>query len=99
MTVLTLRLSDQPVITLPAELARLAGLEEGQVQVIPHQQQVTVIPITASTDYTVRWKVMQAALREQAVQLDLIPADRRDASYWQTVAPLFAEADQLVGSA
>ena len=54
MTVLTLRSSDQPIITLPAELARLAGLEEGQVQVIPNQQQVTVLPITASTDYTVR---------------------------------------------
>lgn len=96
MTVLALRLFDQPVITLPAELARL---EEGQVQVIPNQQRVTVLPITASTDYTVRWEIIQAALREQAVQLDLIPADRRDASYWQTVAPLFAEAEQLVGSA
>lgn len=98
MTVLTLRLSDQPVITLPTEVARLAGLEEGQVQVIFNQQSITVLPITAPTDYTVRWESMAAALREQAAQLDLVPADQRDASYWETVAPLFEEAERLVGS-
>ena len=99
MTVLTLRLSDQPVITLPAELARLAGLEEGQVQVIPNQQRVTVLPMPVPDDYAVQWESMAAILREQAAQLDLTPADHRDASYWATVAPLFAEAERLVGSA
>ncbi|PKO21853.1 MAG: hypothetical protein CVU38_12515 [Chloroflexi bacterium HGW-Chloroflexi-1] len=99
MTVLTLRLSNQPVITLPAELARLAGLEEGQVQVISNQQRVTVVPVPVRADYAVQWESMAAILREQATQFDLTPADRRDASYWETVAPLFAEAERLVGSA
>jgi|WetSurMetagenome_2_1015567.scaffolds.fasta_scaffold281400_3 hypothetical protein len=99
MTLLTLRLSDQPVITLPAELARLAGLEEGQVQVIPNQQRITVLPIPAPADYTVRWENLAATLREQAAQLDLTPGDRRDASYWEMVAPLFDEAEHLVGVA
>lgn len=99
MTVLTLRVSDQPVITLPAELARLAGLEEGQVQVIPNEHRVTVLPLSEPTDYAARWESLAAALRENAAQYDLAVADRRDAAYWETVAPLFAEAERAVGSA
>jgi len=99
MTVLTLRLSDQPVITLPAELARLAGLREGgQVQVIPDQQRVTVLPVPIASDYAAQWANLSATLREQAAQFDLAPSDRRDASYWETVAPLFAETEQSLSS-
>ena len=96
MTVLTLHLSDQPIITLPAELAHLAGLVEGQVQVISSQKRLTVLPVAVPTDYTVRWEAMAATLREQAAQFDLPLEDRRDAAYWETVAPLFEEAGHLV---
>jgi hypothetical protein len=44
MTTLTLQLSDKPIATLPAELARQAGLEEGEVQVIFGEHSLTVIP-------------------------------------------------------
>ena len=99
MTLLTLRLSDQPVITLPADLARLAGLQEGQVQVIPDPQRVTVLPIPALADYAARWESLSASLREQAAQFDLAPVDGRDAAYWETVAPLFDEAERFVSAA
>jgi hypothetical protein len=98
MALLTLRLSDQPVITLPTELARRAGLAEGQVQVIPNHRRVTILPIAAPADYTARWESLSVTLREQAAQFDLAPADGRDAAYWETVAPLFEEVERFIGA-
>lgn len=99
MTVLTLRLSDQPVITLPAELARLAGLEEGQVRAVPDEHRVTVMPMLVTADYSARWDSLAAVLREQVVQFAPDLTDRRDASYWELVASLFAESERSIGSA
>jgi virulence-associated protein VagC len=99
MTILALRLSDEPIVTLPAELAYQAGLEEGEVQVILGEHSLTVAPITASLDYTLRWEAMAARLREQAAQFDLPQEDCRDASYWEIVTPLFEEAERTVSSA
>jgi hypothetical protein len=48
-------------------------------------------PITPPTDYTIRWEAMAATLRKQAAQFDLSLQDRRDASYWAIVTPLFEE--------
>ena len=98
MTTLTLQLSDKPIATLPAELARQAGLEEGEVQVIFGEHSLTVIPITPPTDYTIRWKAMAATLREQAAQFDISLDDRRDASYWEIVNPLFEEVERIASS-
>jgi antitoxin component of MazEF toxin-antitoxin module len=98
MTTLTLQLSDQPVVTLPAELAHQAGLEEGEVQVILGEHSLTVIPVTPSADYTTRWEAMAATLREQAAQFGFSLEDRRDASYWEIVTPLFQEAERIASS-
>jgi hypothetical protein len=98
MTVVPLRLSDQLMVTLPAELARQAGLSEGNVEVVLGETGLTVLPGTPSTDYTARWEIMAATLREQTPQLDLFVEDRRDQSYWEIVAPLFEEAARTVGS-
>ncbi len=98
MTTLTLRLSNQPLITLPAELARGLGLQEGTVQVIPGQHSLTFLPVTQPADYTARWAAMSAALREQASQFDLSAEDRRDAEYWAIVAPLFEETERTPSS-
>jgi antitoxin component of MazEF toxin-antitoxin module len=100
-TALTLRLSsDESVVTLPAELARQAGLEEGNVQVIVGQNSLTLTPTMPSTDtdYAIRWEVMAAALREQAAQFDFSLEDRRDTSYWEVVNPLFEEAERMASS-
>lgn len=51
MGTLTLRLSDEPIVTVPAELARQVGLEEGEVQVILGEQSLTVMPGTSPEDY------------------------------------------------
>ncbi len=98
MTTLTLQLSDKSIATLPAELAHQAGLEEGKVQVILGEHGLTVIPVTPPTDYTIRWKAMSATLREQAAQFDFSLEDRRDASYWEIVNPLFEETECMVSS-
>jgi antitoxin component of MazEF toxin-antitoxin module len=98
MTTLTLQLSDKPVVTLPAELAHQAGLEEGEVQVILGEHSLTVIPVTPSADYTIRWEAMAATLREQAAQFGFSLKDRRDASYWEIVNPLFQEAERIASS-
>ena len=98
MTTLTLQLSDKPIATLPAELARQAGLEEGEVQVIFGEHSLTVMPATLPTDYTIRWNTMAATLREQAAQFDFSPEDQRDASYWEIVNPLFEEVERIASS-
>lgn len=95
MTTLTLHLSNQPLITLPAELARVLGLREGAVQVIPGHHSLTFLPVTQPADYTVRWAAMSATLHEQAQQFDLSAEDHRDAEYWAIVAPLLEEAQHI----
>jgi len=98
MATLTLQLSDESIVSLPAELAHQAGLEEGEVQVILGEHSLTVIPVTPSADYTIRWEAMAATLREQAAQFEFSLEDRRDASYWEIVNPLFEEAERTVSS-
>lgn len=98
MTTLTLQLSDQPLVTLPAELAQQAGLEEGQVQLILGDHSLTVVPATPPTDYAARWQTVATTLREQAAQFRVSVEDRRDASYWEIVNPLFEETDRIAGS-
>jgi len=98
MTTLTLQLSDKAIATLPAELAHQAGLEEGKVQIILGEHSLTVMPIMSPTDYTIRWEAMAATLRKQAAQFSLSLEDRRDASYWKIVNPLFEEARCIVSS-
>ncbi|MBL7064102.1 MAG: AbrB/MazE/SpoVT family DNA-binding domain-containing protein [Anaerolineae bacterium] len=98
MATLTLRLSNEFTVALPAKLARRAGLEEGKVQVILGERSLTVTPITPPTNYTIRWKSMATTLREQAAQFDFSPEDRRDASYWEIVNPLFEEVERIVSS-
>jgi len=99
MATLTLQVSDESIVTLPAELAHQAGLEEGEVQVILGEHSLTVIPATPSTDDTIRWEAMSATLREQAAQLDFSLEDRRDASYWEIVIPLFEEVERTASDA
>ena len=96
MTTFPLLLSDKSAVVLPAELAHQAGLEEGDVQVILGEHSLTVVPSASATDYTTRWNAVAATLREQAVQFDLSLTDRRDASYWEIVNPLFEEAERMV---
>jgi len=98
MTVVPLRLSDQLLVTLPAELARQAGLSEGNVEVVLGEIGLTVLPGTPSSDYPARWEIMAAALREQTAQLVPSAEDRRDQSYWEIVAPLLEETARTVGS-
>jgi len=98
MATLTLQLSDESILSLPAELAHQAGLEEGEVQVILGEHSLTVIPVTPSADYTIRWQAMAATLREQAAQFGFSLEDRRDASYWEIVTPLFEEVERTLSS-
>lgn len=98
MTTLTLQLSNQPLITLPAELASMLGLREGMVQVIPGENSLTFLQVSQPADYTVRWTAMSATLREQAQQFELSAEDRRDAEYWAIVTPLLEEAEHIPGT-
>jgi hypothetical protein len=98
MATLTLQLSDKPIVTLPAELAYQVGLEEGEVQIVLGEHSLTVIPATPSTEYTIRWEAVSATLREQAAQFDFSLEDRRDASYWEIVHPLFEEVERTLTS-
>jgi antitoxin component of MazEF toxin-antitoxin module len=100
MATVILQLSgESSTVILPAELAQQAGLEEGEVDVILGERSLTVVPMSSTTDYTIRWETMSAALREQAAGIDLHYEDRRDASYWEIVTPLFEEAGRIAGSA
>ena len=99
MTLLTLRLSDQPVITLPADLARLAGLQEGQVQVIPDPQRVTVLPMPAPADYAARGKACPHRSASRPRNSIWLLSTAATPWYWETVAPLFDEAERFVSAA
>jgi antitoxin component of MazEF toxin-antitoxin module len=97
MATFPLQLSNQASVVLPTELARQAGLEAGEVQVILGAHRLIMLPATPSIPYAKRWEAMSAALREQAVRFDL-SEDRRDADYWNVVAPLFEETERALGS-
>jgi len=43
-----------------------------------------------------RWSAIVACLREQAIQLNPVTEDRRDAAYWEIVAPLFDEVNRVI---
>ena len=51
-----------------------------------------------TTFYTICWKAMAATLCEQAAQFDFSLKDRRDASYWEIVTPLFKETERIASS-
>ena len=100
MSTLTLRLSNEPIITLPTDLARRAGLAEGtDLRAIVMDREIDLRPADQEADdYTVAWSIRRAQLREHAFKkknlntaLGLYGPDRRDEEYWQIVAPLMEE--------
>lgn len=99
MAAYTLTLSNDPVVILPAELARMAGLQEGAVQVIPGEQSLTVAAAPAAGEYAGRWQIMASALREQAEAYGIESEDRRDEAYWAIVNPLLDDAERWISSA
>lgn len=98
MAAYTLTLSNDPIVILPAELARMVGLQEGAVQLIPGEQSLTVAPPPAPGEYTARWQVMGSALREQAEAYGIELEDRRDEAYWAIVNPLLDDAERWMSS-
>lgn len=97
MATFPLQLSDQTSVVLPTELARQAGLEAGEVQVILGAHRLIILPTAPSISYATRWEAMSATLREQAARFDLAE-DRRDADYWAVVTPLFEETERALGA-
>ena len=79
-------------------LARLAGLREGAVQVIPGDKSLTVTAAPAAAEYAARWQVMSSALREQAASYGLGLDDRRDEAYCAIVDPLMDDAERWISS-
>ena len=98
MTVLTLKLSDSPVITLPSQLASQAGLKAGQVQVIFDQQSLLVTPVPASASSPIDWDGYTTALQELVAPYTFPTIDQRDESYWEIVEEKFEETSHLVSS-
>jgi hypothetical protein len=66
MTVLTLQLSDNPVITRPSQLASQVGFKAGQVQIIFGKQSFIVTPVAASNNDsdTTDWDAYTKAYQE-----------------------------------
>jgi len=95
MSSLILRLSNEPVITLPADLAQRAGLEEGMdLQATVMDREIDLRPADQETrDYAAAWPARRAQLRERAMLLGLYGPDQRDDEYWQIVTPLLEELD------
>ena len=95
MPTLTLRLSSEPVITLPTDLAQRAGLAEGtDLQAIVMDREIDLRPTEpAAGDYTVAWSIRRAQLHEHATVLGLYGPDQRDEEYWQIITPLTEELD------
>ena len=54
MNMLSLQFSGESSITLPAELARQAGLEEGEVHVILGEHSLTVVSPASPADCAIR---------------------------------------------
>jgi hypothetical protein len=73
-------------LTLPVELARWAGLEEGssvEIGVTPEG-----LPLAPATGYVQTWHLLESQLRYQAANLGLTPSDERDNTCWQIVKPI-----------
>lgn len=99
MTACNMRFSDEPVLVLPATLARETGLQEGAVMVIPGDHCLTITSIPAETDYAARWQTVALSLREQAATFGLGREDCRDDEYWAIVGSLHEDAARWVSSA
>ena len=95
MSTFTLQLSNEPIITLPADLAQRAGLREGMTfRVIVSAQGLELRPAAqAPAAYAADWPARRSQLREHAIALGLHGPDRRDDEYWQIVLPLMEELD------
>lgn len=98
MTACNMRFSDEPVLVLPATLARETGLQEGAVMVIPGDHRLTITSIPAETDYTARWQAMASSLREQVATFGLEREDDRDEGYWAIVNALHEDVARWVSS-
>jgi hypothetical protein len=98
MTAVVLRFSDEPTVTVPAELARLAGLEEGDVEIMLGDLSLTVVPASAASAYAARWVGIAARLREEARQFEIPITDPRDDTYWEIVNPLLEDAGRMLDS-
>jgi len=96
MTTLAVRFSAESVVTLPAELARRVGLEEGS----PVEVTVTAegLLLTPAADYAQSWRVLEERLRYQAANLELAPSDERDDAYWQTVEPMLQDLEREIST-
>jgi antitoxin component of MazEF toxin-antitoxin module len=100
MSILTLQLSNEPVVTLPADLAQRAGLQEGTaLEATVSAEGLELRPAGQETAaYAAGWPARQAQLRERAIALGLYQPDRRDDEYWQIVTPLLQELDHELPS-
>jgi len=91
-----LQLSNESVVTLPAELARQAGLKEGaSVEAVVTAEGLTIFP---AGDYTETWRVLESQMRYQAAALGLGDLDRRDEAYWQIVEPMLQDLERDVSA-
>ena len=98
MSTLTLRLSNEPMITLPADLAQRAGFQAGaDLQAVIIAGGLELVPADqAMGACAAAWPARRAQLRECAQSLGLYGPDRRDDEYWQIVAPLMEEFDREI---
>lgn len=96
MATLTLKLSDESIVTLPADLARQAGLEDGtSIQAVITAEGLTIAPLR---DYDETWRVLESHLRYQATAMGLIGPDRRDELYWEIVEPMLEDLERDVSA-
>jgi hypothetical protein len=94
MSALILRLSNETVVSLPADLAQRAGWQEGTpLQAVVSAHGLELHPAGAVLPDAADWPLRQAQLRERATALGLYEPDRRDQEYWQIVSPLLEELD------
>jgi len=98
MSTLTLQLSNEPMITLPADLAQRAGFQAGaDLQAVIIAGGLELVPADqAMGACAAAWPARRAQLRERAQSLGLYGPDRRDDEYWQIVAPLMEEFDREI---
>jgi len=94
MSALILRLSNELIVSLPADLAQRAGWQDGMpLQAVVSAQGLELHPVGQVLPYTADWRIRQAQLRERATALGVYEPDRRDQEYWQIVSPLMEELD------
>ena len=92
MSILTIQVSDESIVTLPADLAQQAGLEAGDpVEVVLTEQGLT---LALARDYRRIWQVLERRLRYQAEELRLVRPDKRDDAYWQVVEPMLQDLER-----